>query len=71
MIRLAPFYDLVCTRAIKHLYSTLALSIGQQKNPDNTLMIDRYDLAKQCQIRPKRILSLVEEMLGKVNEYKA
>jgi hypothetical protein len=48
MTRLAPFYDLVCTRAIKHLYSTLALSIGQQKNPDNMLMIDRYELAKHA-----------------------
>ncbi|MDD5126458.1 type II toxin-antitoxin system HipA family toxin [Methylovulum sp.] len=69
--RLAPFYDLVCTRAIQHLDSTLALSIGQQKNPDNVLITDWYELAKQCQIRPRHILSLVEDMLNKVNEQKA
>ncbi len=69
--RLAPFYDLVCTRAIKHLDSTLALSIGQQKNPDNVLVTDWYELAKQCQIRPKRMLSLVDDMLNKINEQKA
>ena len=69
--RLAPFYDLVCTRAITHLDSTLALSIGQQKNPDKVLMTDWYELAKQCQIRPKRILNLIEDMLSKVKEQKA
>src|SRR3990167_5179168 len=33
-IRLAPFYDLVCTRAIERIDSRLALSVGDEFNPD-------------------------------------
>ena len=32
-VRLAPFYDLVCTRAIERIDYRLAFSVGDEKNP--------------------------------------
>ena len=68
--RLAPFYDLVCTRAIKHLDENLALHIGNQKNPDLISKDNLVELAKQCQVRPKRILNTVDQMLIDIEENK-
>lgn len=34
-VQLAPFYDLVCTRAIERIDSSLAMSVGGEFNPDN------------------------------------
>ena len=68
--RLAPFYDLVCTRAIKHLDDNLALHIGNQKNPDLISKDNLIELASQCQIRPKRILNMVDQMVIDIEDNK-
>ena len=68
--RLAPFYDLVCTRAIKHLDENLALHIGNQKNPNLISKDNLIELAKQCQVRPKRILNTVDQMVIDIDENK-
>jgi len=62
-IRLAPFYDLVCTRAIRHLDETLALRIGNQKNPNLISKNNLIELANQCKIRPNRILNIANKMI--------
>jgi len=66
--RLAPFYDLVCTRAIERLDDTVALSIGNQSNPNQITEKDFLEWAEQCHIRPKRIIQSVHQMLNELEE---
>ncbi|MCK4841220.1 MAG: type II toxin-antitoxin system HipA family toxin [Methylococcales bacterium] len=68
--RLAPFYDLVCTRAIEHIDETLALAIGNQKNPNQVTKKDLLEMASQCRVRPKRIFDIVRQMLSNIEENK-
>ena len=68
--RLAPFYDLVCTRALVHLDDSLALYIGNQKDPKQVSKDNLIELANQCQIRPRRILNTVGQMLIDIEENK-
>lgn len=69
-IRLAPFYDLVCTRAVEHLDTTLALHIGAEKNPDLVSKKNLLELAEQCQVRPGRIFNIVEQLLIEIDHNK-
>ena len=65
-IRLAPFYDLVCTRAIERIDRRLAFCVGEQKNP---LFVSRKDweaMAQQCGLRPKFLLKLVQDVTGRL-----
>lgn len=61
-IRLAPFYDLVCTRAIEHLDPNLALSIGGEFNPSRITNKHWVQLAVDCHIRETYVQTLVNEM---------
>lgn len=65
--RLAPFYDLVCTRAIEHVDENLALHIGNQKNPNLVSKNDLIELSRQCRVRPKRIFNIAHQMLIDIN----
>jgi len=65
-IRLAPFYDLVSTRAIEHLDITLALHIGKQKNPNLITENNLIELANQCNIRPQRIINIVHKVVSDI-----
>lgn len=59
--RLAPFYDLVCTRAIERIDYHLALDVGGESNP-NVITPARWDtLAQQCDVRPQFLHNLVRE----------
>ncbi len=60
-VRLAPFYDLVCTRAIERIDHHLALSVGKERNPGVIVRRHWEDMAKQCDIRPRDLLDLVAE----------
>lgn len=52
-IRLAPFYDLVCTRAIERIDCHLAFSVGDERNP-GVVTLKHWDvLANQCGLRPQ------------------
>ncbi|MBE0508972.1 MAG: type II toxin-antitoxin system HipA family toxin [Marinospirillum sp.] len=67
-IRLAPFYDLICTRAIERIDARLAFSVGHERNPE-TLNLDHWDaLAKECGVRPRflrgRIRMLAHALLN-------
>ena len=61
-VRLAPFYDLVCTRAIERIDYHLALSVGNERNPGVIIKRHWEDMAKQCDIRPRYLLDLVDEV---------
>jgi len=59
--RLAPFYDLVCTRAIERIDYHLAFDVGGERNPGVITKAHWDALAKQCDIRPRFLGNLVEE----------
>ena len=65
--RLAPFYDLVCTRAIERIDYRLAFSVGDERNPSQISPRDWDDMARQCEIRPKFLQGLVQDVAGKLN----
>ena len=59
--RLAPFYDLICTRAIERIDFHLAFDIGGERNPGFITQGHWDALAKQCDIRPGFLGNLVAE----------
>ncbi len=67
-IQLAPFYDLVCTRAIERIDHRLAFSVGKERNPGSILKRDWENMARQCDIRPRYLLDLVEEVAARLLE---
>ena len=60
--RLAPFYDLVPTRAIVNLDHSLALKVGGTSNPGNIGVGHWRSLAVECGLHAKVVLSRVEEI---------
>ena len=67
-VRLAPFYDLVCTRAIERIDHHLALSVGNERNPGVIIKRHWEDMARQCDIRPRYLLDLVDELASQLLE---
>ncbi len=67
-IRLAPFYDLVCTRAIARIDERLAFDVGGERNPSLVTRAHWEALARTCDVRPRFILRLVDEMAGRLHE---
>ena len=59
--RLAPFYDLVCTRAIERIDYHLAFDVGGERNPGVITKAHWDGLARQCDVRPRFLGNLVEE----------
>jgi serine/threonine-protein kinase HipA len=60
-IRLAPFYDLVCTRAIERIDHHLAFDVGGERNPGVITPAHWEALARQCDVRPRFLGDLVRE----------
>ena len=60
-IRLAPFYDLVCTRAIEHVDTRLAFSIGGERAPGDVRMEHWERLAREARIGASYLKRLVQE----------
>lgn len=67
-IRLAPFYDLVCTRAVEHISTSLAFSIGGEQIPGNVRRQQWDQLAKDLGIRSKYLLELVHDVAARVRD---
>ncbi len=59
--RLAPFYDLLCTRAIARIDYHLALDVGGERNPSLITPAQWEALAKECDVRPQFVGKLVRE----------
>lgn len=62
VVRLAPLYDLICTRAIERIDENLAFSVGGERNP--SLVSDDHwkALAKECNTNPRYVQGLVKEL---------
>jgi len=59
--RLAPFYDLVCTRAIERIDYHLAFDVGGERNPSVITSAHWEALARACDVRPQFLGNLVRE----------
>ncbi|MHB1530397.1 MAG: HipA domain-containing protein [Acidiferrobacteraceae bacterium] len=59
--RLAPFYDLVCTRAIERIDYHLAFDVGGERNPGVLMPAHWEALARACDVRPQFLGKLVQE----------
>lgn len=59
--KLAPFYDLVCTRAIERIDSRLALSVAEEFNPNNITLDHWKNFAKRCNVREKYLIKVIKE----------
>ena len=60
-IRLAPYYDLICTRAIERIDALLAFDIGGQRDPGHVTEKHWQELANQCDVSPRFLKSLLSE----------
>lgn len=60
-IRLAPFYDLICTRAIVRIDDRLAMDVGGERNPSLIVPAHWEALARACDLRPRFLATLVKE----------
>ena len=60
-IQLAPFYDLVCTRAIDRIDSKLAFSIGNEYIPTKISIEHFKKMAVNCKLSEKYLLKLVKD----------
>ncbi len=59
--RLAPFYDLVSTRAIDRIDHRLAFDVGGERDPGKIHQAHWDRLAAQCDVRKQYLRGLVEE----------
>lgn len=74
-VRLAPFYDLICTRAIPRIDYHLAFSVGGQRDPGHINMAHWDALARECDVNTRFLTRLVREtaalLLEQINQTKA
>jgi len=61
-IRLAPFYDLICTRAIQSTDHRLALYVGSNRDPGIVTLKHWHDLAGQCDVSSNLVTDLIQEV---------
>lgn len=62
--RLAPVYDLVCTRAYPRLDNKLAFSVGGERNPDRLGRDNWEKFAGDIGVKPRLVLRQVETLLA-------
>jgi serine/threonine-protein kinase HipA len=67
-VRLAPFYDLVCTRIYKSLDRHLAMSFGDQFDPGQVSGRDLEAYAREIQIAPRLVWHTFDELLEHAKE---
>jgi len=74
-IRLSPFYDLVCTRAIERIDYHLAFDVGGQRDPGLVSIKHWESLAGECDVGSRFLLRLVEQtttsLLEQIGQTKA
>lgn len=68
-IRLAPFYDLVCTRAVARIDDRLAFSVGDETNPGAVSRKHWDALARQCGVRPRFMQDQVQDVAARLLEH--
>jgi serine/threonine-protein kinase HipA len=67
-ITLAPFYDLVCTRAVASIDRRLAFAIGKEFDPDKITLDHWKHLANECHIRELFIRNQLQEIAETLND---
>jgi serine/threonine-protein kinase HipA len=71
-VTLAPLYDLVCTRAIERIDARLAMSVGDEFNPELVLKKHWQQMAEEIDVRypylEKTILETAETLLMKTDK---
>lgn len=65
-IRLAPFYDLICTRAIERIDYHLAMAVATERNPSLVTQKHWNELAQQCGLAARVVSKQVETMAKKL-----
>jgi len=68
-VRLAPFYDLVCTRAIARIDASLAFSVGTERNPSIVSKKHWQELARACDVRRRFIDDQVQAIALRLPEH--
>jgi serine/threonine-protein kinase HipA len=67
-IRLTPFYDLVCTRAIERIDYHLAFAVGGQRDP-GLITTKHWDVfARQCDVGSRFLRRLLQETAASLLE---
>lgn len=66
--RLAPFYDLVCTRVYEGINRRLALSVAGESDPGQITRVHWMQVGEHIDVRPAYIVELVEEMTSALPE---
>ena len=59
---LAPFYDLVCTRAIEGIDTNLAMSIGGEFNPDKISLGHWRQMALDCGVHEEYLKEMIQNL---------
>lgn len=67
-VRLAPFYDLICTRAMERIDHRLAFAVGGQRDPGLVTRGHWETLAEECDIGSRFLHGLVEETASSLLE---
>ncbi len=67
-VRLSPFYDLVCTRAIERIDYHLAFDVGGQRDPGQVSAAHWDALAGQCDVAPRFLNRLLQETAASLLE---
>jgi len=67
-IRLAPFYDLICTGVYEGVHDKLAMKIGKENRPRWIYIRHWGRMAKAVGIGPKIVLKTVREMGNAISE---
>jgi len=65
-VRLAPFYDLVCTRAVARIDRRLAMGIGGETDPGQITSTHWRALADECGVRPRFLHGRVGAMAERI-----
>lgn len=65
-LSLAPFYDLVCTRAIDRIDTKMAMSVGGEAEPSKISTQRWQEEAKRCEVRPQYLVDLVGDMANQL-----
>lgn len=66
--RLAPFYDLVCTRAWPNLDRRLAMAVGSEADPGRIRAEHWEVLARDIGMRPRFVMGEIASMVEAIND---
>ena len=67
-VRLAPFYDLLCTAIYPDLDQRLALRLGGERRPDRLRRKNWERLAEELGIGPKAVLNELNRIVGRIDQ---